>query len=99
METKIPDKVYFKNRIEYDVVCLRATPTEAEEAYGGVGLVTWEILEGWEIDSMQFHGPKLVSCEIISGIQWTSLIGFYLTPTTLDHLPNLEEELNHFPGR
>ena len=27
IETKIPDEVYFQNRIVYDVVCLMANPT------------------------------------------------------------------------
>ena len=29
----------------------------------------------------------------------TLLIGAYLTQSTLDHLPDLEEELNRFPGK
>ena len=41
----------------------------------------------------------MVSCEIVSGIQRTPLIGSYLPPTTLDQLPDLKEELNILPGR
>ena len=39
-KTKIPDGVYYKNGIEYDIVCLRATPTadgEAQERGGRNG--------------------------------------------------------------
>ena len=65
---------------------------------GGLGLATGDMTEGWEIESTQFHGPNLVSYKIISGTQRTPLIGIYLTLTTLDHIPDLEEALNHFLG-
>ena len=80
-------------------MCLRATNTESVGAYGGVGLVIWERPEGWDIASMQFHVPNLASYKIISGIQRTPLIGVYLPPTTLYHLHDLEEALNHFLWR
>ena len=38
-------------------------------------------------------------CEVISGNQLTPIIGEYLPPSTLDHLPDLEEALNRFLGR
>ena len=38
----------------------------------------------------------MVSCNIISGNHIMPLIGVYLTPSTLDHLPYLEESLNCF---
>ena len=47
---------------------------------------------------MQFHGPNVLSCEIVSGIKRTPLAIVYLTLTTLYHLPDLEEALNRFPG-
>ena len=48
---------------------------------------------------MQFHVPNVVSCKIVSRKQRTPLIGAYLPPTTLDHLPNLEEMISCFSGR
>ena len=42
----------------------------------------------------------MVTCKIFSGAQRTPLIGLYPSPlSTLDHLPDLEEALNRFPGR
>ena len=40
-----------------------------------------------------------MSSEIVSVTQWTPLIGFYLFPTTLDHLIYLKDALNSFMGR
>ena len=48
---------------------------------------------------MRLHGPNLVSCKIVTGNQKTLLIGSYLAPSTLDHIPDLEEALNRFWGR
>ena len=61
-----------------------------------VGLVTKDRPKRWDIDSTRFHGPKVVSCEIFTGIQWTPLITAYLPPANMDHLPDLEEALNGF---
>ena len=35
----------------------------------------------------------------MAGYQKTPLVGAYLPPSTLDHLPELEEVPNRFPGR
>ena len=45
---------------------------------------------------MRFHGPNVVSCEVIGSGNRTPLIGAYLPPSTLGHLPNLEEDLIRF---
>ena len=47
---------------------------------------------------MRIHGPKVVSCEIVTGIQWTPLIRAYLPPSNMDRLPYLEKALNGFLG-
>ena len=38
----------------------------------------------------------MVSCEIVTGLTQTPLVGSYLPPSTLEHLPNLEEALQSF---
>ena len=43
------------------------------------------------MDSTCFHDPNVVICKVISRGQRTPLIGVYLPPSTLDHLPDLEE--------
>ena len=46
----------------------------------------------------RFHGPNVVSCEIVSDAQRNPLIGAYLPLSTIDCLEYLEEALNRFPG-
>ena len=40
----------------------------------------------------------MVSCEIITRLTQTPLVGAYLPPSTLEHLPDLEEVLQRFRG-
>ena len=77
---------------------MREIPTATGGVQGGVGLVMREITEGWDIDSTQLHRPNVARYETVLGIQWTRLIGAYLPLTTLEHLCDLKEKLNHFPG-
>ena len=35
----------------------------------------------------------MVSCELITGLIWAPLVGVYLPPSMLEHLPDLEEDL------
>ena len=65
----------------------------------GVGMVSRERPEGWISELARFQGPNMVSCNIFSGNQRTPIVGIYLPPSTLDHLPDLEEALNCFPVR
>ena len=88
-----------KNCLGYDIVCLRETHTVAGGAQRGVGLYTRERSKGWDIDSTYSHGTNVVSCKIVSGLQLTPLIGVYPPLTTLNHLPDLDEAVNIFPGR
>ena len=41
----------------------------------------------------------MVSYKVVARNQRTPLIGGYITPLTLEQLPDLEEALNRFPGR
>ena len=45
-----------------------------------------------------FHGMNVVRCKVVTGKR-NPLIGEYLPPSTLDHLPDLEESLTHFWGQ
>ena len=38
----------------------------------------------------------MVSCEVVRGMSQTPIIGAYLSPTTMAHLPNIEEVLERF---
>ena len=45
---------------------------------------------------MLFHGLNVVSCNVASDSKQTPLIGAYLTTSTMEHLPDLEEALTRF---
>ena len=45
---------------------------------------------------MHYRGPNMVNCEIITGLTRTPLVGVYLPPSTLEHLPDLEEAIQRF---
>ena len=45
---------------------------------------------------MRYNIPNVVSCDIVTRLTWTPLVGAYLPPLTLEHLPDLEEYLQHF---
>ena len=62
-------------------------------------MVTRERLEGCDIDSTIFQISNVASCEVVTGIQRTNLIRYYLPPANMDHLPDLKEALNHFLGK
>ena len=90
-ETKIPDDIYTKHTLGYEVICSKALPNQ-----GGIALITRASPTGWHIESTQFHGPNVLSCLIVSGITRTPFIGAYLPPTSLDDLPFFEEALARF---
>ena len=70
-----------------------------EEHRGGVRIVSRAKPEEWIVDSTRLHGPNVVICKLVDGEQRMPLIGAYLSPSTLDHIPGLEESLNRFLGR
>ena len=61
--------------------------------------MTREQTNGWGVESMRFHRPNVVSCEIFTGPNQTPLVGAYLPPFTLENLTDVEEELQRFKGR
>ena len=48
---------------------------------------------GWGIESTRYHRMNVVGCKIVTRLTQTPLVGAYLPPSTLEHLPNLEEAL------
>ena len=48
------------------------------------------------IESTRYHWMNVVSCKIVIGLIWNPLVGAYLPPLMLEHLPGLEEALQHF---
>ena len=64
-----------------------------------MGLIVRERTEGYSVDLMHFHGPNVASCEIVFIRHNTLLNVVYLTLSTIEHLPDIEDSLNRFPGK
>ena len=71
-------------------------PAAADVLHGEVLMVVRDQPQGCSLDSTHFHGPKVVSSEVITDWKLTLIIGAYLPPYTLEHLPDLEEALTRF---
>ena len=50
----------------------------------------------WGIESKRYHRPNLVSCDILTRITRTPLVGAYLPLSNMEHLPDLEEAMQPF---
>ena len=87
IDTNITSDVYYHNQMGYNMVCYPAVTMSTDGAQGGVGLVVREWLQGWSVESTRFHGPNVVSCEVISGGKQNPLVRAYLLLSTLEHLP------------
>ena len=74
-ETNITDQAYCRNRLGYSVVCLPEITTTAGGVQGGVVLVVRDRPHGWSVELTSFHGPNLVSCEVVSGGKRTPIVG------------------------
>ena len=68
-------------------------PSSARGDQGSVGLVIRKRPVNWVIKSTRYHGTNVVSCKIVTGLNWTLFVGAYLPSSTLEHLPELEEAL------
>ena len=51
---------------------------------------------GWILELTRFHGPNVVSYEVVRGTSRTPVIGAHLPMITLDHLPDLKEALERY---
>ena len=78
------------------MVCFSMIMTAAGGMQRGVGLVVQDRPQGLSIESTLFHMPNVGSCNIFAGGHFTSLIGAYLLPSILYHLPDLKEDLTRF---
>ena len=63
---------------------------------GGSGPGRPDLPHGCSIESTNFHGLNVVTCDVITSGKWNILIGAYLPSSTLEHLPDLEEALARF---
>ena len=95
-KTKIQPEAYSHKRLGYNMTCSTERPSSAMGNHSGVGLVTRDRPVWWGIESTHYHRPNMFSYKIVTGLTQTPLGGAYLPPSTLEHLPELEEALQRF---
>ena len=83
-ETKITYHDYCGNRLGNDVVCPPVSTTAVRGIQGILFLVFRDKPQGWSVEATHFHGPNVVSCEVIIDGQLTLIIGAYLPTSTFD---------------
>ena len=94
--TKVSDQYYCCNILGYEMVCLPMSTTVDGGAHRVVCLVIQERHQGWSLEATRFHRLNMVSCEVVTNKKRSSVIGVNHSPSTLEHVPDLEEDLNHF---
>ena len=75
--------------LEFKVVCSPYIATTTGGAQRGVILVIRDRPQGWSMELKRFHGTDVVRYKFVSRGKRTSLVGAYLLPSTLEHLPDL----------
>ena len=95
-DTNITEQYFCHRSLGYNVVCLPISITSVESTKGRVRLFFCDQLQGWSVESTRFHGTNVVSCEVVTNIKRTVIIGVYLPPYTLEHLIDLEDSLIRF---
>ena len=89
IENKVTNQAYYNNSLGYDMVCFLEITTKYVIEQGGVGMVVWDQPKGWSINLAHLHGLNVVRCVVVACSKRTPLIGKYLNPSTLEHLPDL----------
>ena len=76
-DTNITNQYYCRNGLGYEFVCLLMSMKVAGDAQGGGCLVVRDRLQGCSIDATRFHGPNMVSLEVITDRNRTPIIVSY----------------------
>ena len=96
--TKIASEVYFHSLLYYNMVCFLVVTMATYGAKGGVDLFFRDLLQGWSMESKRFHGPNMVSCEVVTSGKHTLLIGAHLPPLHPGAPPFSRGGYGSFPG-
>ena len=66
-EKNIHTEAYSHNVLGYGVTGAAPRPSSTGVAQGGVGLVMGGQPNEWGVKSTRFHGPNVMSCDIVNG--------------------------------
>ena len=93
-ETKLTDGIYTRFSSDYHVLATNAV----SRAQGGIALV-YRDSPYWQVESAIFHGPNVISAEIVTGNKRYSIVGAYVPPKDTTTLVHITAALDRFPQR
>jgi hypothetical protein len=96
-EAKITNDMYPHSAYGYDILATTATA----HYLGGVALV-WRNTAVSLVESVNRHGPNVISCELVSGSKRWLLVGAYVAPSesnleTMQHVAALQNRRPNLP--
>ena len=90
-EAKLTDGIYTRFSSGYHV-----TATSAEShRQGGIALA-YRDSDYWQVESIQRHGPNVMSCILVTGNRCHPLVGAYIPPADVSTIEFVERALNRF---
>ena len=96
-ETRFPNDIYPRSFLGYTVTATQTTVANQ----GGIAFVYKdnEPNSGWSLESIQKHGPNVMSGIIVIGDCRTPVIGAYIPPSDLSSVPYITTALERFPNQ
>ena len=93
-EAKLTDGIHTRYSSGYHVVATEA----ASHRQGGVALV-YKDSPYWQVESVERHGPNIISAELVTGLRRFTLVGVYFPPDDTTTPARAEGVLNSFRQR
>ena len=93
-ETKLTGGIYPRHGCGYNV-----TATEATSPHSGGIALFYRDSDYWQVESIEKHGPNVISFVLVTGRKRIPVVGAYVPPSDTDTLGFIEQALDRFPGR
>jgi hypothetical protein len=90
-EAKLTDGIYSRNAYGYTV-----TATEAVSYRQGGMALAYRESRHWLVESVQRHGPNVMSCILVTGRRRQPLVGAYIPPADVSTIGYIETALDRF---
>ena len=90
-EAKLSTELYPKQDEHYDI---QASKSKFNQ--GGIALISKKGKDRWSLESVQFHGPNVVSFQIKTGELRYSFVGAYIPPDDDETCEHIDQALRRF---
>jgi hypothetical protein len=92
LETKLTGGIYTRNLSEISVL----VSNDPSLHQGGIALFWWAN-KAYNVEDWRIRGPNMLSFVVVTGSQRFYVVGYYIPPTVLSTLPQVEQALKEFP--